>query len=146
MRYVQCLTITKSMQMNKMIIIVFSLLISINGFSQTESIHTKINTSKTPVGVDKSKPKVLHTEKAGKEFTISKKAGEEQVVHNDAYYLDQISKIDQHINSINVKIAHVKSDEAENTKALKSGWFDSMDNTLVRLNEKKASFQTKLNK
>ena len=93
-----------------------------------------------------SNQNIVLTKSVNETVMISKKAGEEQVVHNDAYYLDQISKIDQHINSINVKIAHVKSDEVENTKALESGWFDSMDNTLVRLNEKKALFQTKLNK
>ena len=125
--------------MIKMLFLVIMSIITISSYAQNEPQPK--STSKS-----KSSQSFVVTKSQKKSVTISKKAGEEQVVHNDAYYLDQISKIDQHINSINVKIAHIKSDEAENTKALNSGWFDSMNNTLVRLNEKKASFQTKLNK
>ncbi len=127
------------MSMIKMLSLVVMSIITISTNAQQE-LQTSVKANK------KSNQNVVVSKSQNKTIIISKKAGEEQVVHNDAYYLDQISKIDQHINSINVKIAHVKSDEVENTKALESGWFDSMDNTLVRLNEKKALFQTKLNK
>lgn len=131
--------------MTKALIAIAIIFLGFNSFSQIDSIDSRIDKTKVPTGVHKSKPVVKHTESNSKEFTISKKAGEKQILQNDAFYLDQISKIDQHINSINAKIAYVKSDELENANALNSGWYENMDNNLVRLNEKKKFFQAKLN-
>ena len=93
--------------MIKMLSLVVMSIITISTNAQQE-LQTSVKANK------KSNQNVVVSKSQNKTIIISKKAGEEQVVHNDAYYLDQISKIDQHINSINEKIAHVKSDEVEN--------------------------------
>ena len=131
--------------MTRAFTVVFGVFFAVNGFSQTESIDSKIDKTKIPVGVDKSKPTVRRTEKSSKEFTISKKAGEDQVLHDNAYYTSQIVKINQNLSAINQKIQLIKNDEDQNAEAISSGWIDDMENIKTRLLSKKAAYQKKLN-
>lgn len=80
-----------------------------------------------------------------KTTTISVRAGESQVTHDNQYYQNEITKIDRHIEMIDQKIAFVNSSPEEKQKAIDSGWFDQMDETKADLNAKKTALQAKLN-
>ena len=59
-------------------------------------------------------------------ITYSKKSGEAQIVLDKSYYEKELIRIDQHIKAIDGKIAFVNSKPEEKSKALASGWFESM--------------------
>jgi len=46
------------------------------------------------------------------------------------------------ITALNIKIKYIKSDPAENEKAIETGWFDKMDKLLLKAKEEKAKLQS----
>jgi hypothetical protein len=58
--------------------------------------------------------------------TISIKKGEQQKVHDKAYYELKIKEIDELLEAIEVKTDYVRSNESENKIALENGWYDNM--------------------
>ena len=84
--------------------------------------------------------------KGSQTTTISKKAGQAQVTHDEAYYHSEIIKINEHLDAINKKIEFVNNDPIEKSKATESGWFEDMGNIKRRLNSKKKIYEEKLSK
>jgi len=80
-----------------------------------------------------------------KSTTISIRPGESQVTHDEAYFLNEITKIDNQISAIDQKIASVSNDPVEVANATNSGWFDDMERIKSELKAKKADIQNKLN-
>jgi hypothetical protein len=62
-------------------------------------------------------------------ITISKKNGEEQVVHDEAYWNKELERINLHIKAIDAKIESINADPAKKSKAENDGWFDDMSKT-----------------
>lgn len=77
-------------------------------------------------------------------LTISKKMGEEQVVHDEEYLKKEISRINNHIIAIDFKVENVSSDETKKAKAESDGWFDQMKNTKVSLEQKRMKLEEEL--
>jgi hypothetical protein len=77
-------------------------------------------------------------------LTISKKAGEEQVIHDEEYLKKEISRINNHIKAIDFKVENVSSDETKKAKAESDGWFDQMKNTKVSLEQKRIKLEEEL--
>jgi hypothetical protein len=77
-------------------------------------------------------------------LTISKKMGEEQVVHDEEYLKKEISRINNHIKAIDFKVENVSSDETKKAKAESDGWFDQMKNTKVSLEQKRIKLEEEL--
>lgn len=77
-------------------------------------------------------------------LTISKKAGEEQVVHDEEYLKKEISRINNHIKAIDFKVENVSSDETKKAKAQSDGWFDQMKNTKVSLEQKRIKLEEEI--
>lgn len=59
--------------------------------------------------------------------TISVRRGQPQQVHDRAYYELKVKEIDELLESIEVKISHVKSDEEEHKIATQNGWYTNME-------------------
>lgn len=76
--------------------------------------------------------------------TISKHAGQPQVVHDNAYYQNEISKINQHLVAIDEKVSYINSDATRQANAQANGWFDQMEDIKSKLQAKKALLQSKL--
>jgi hypothetical protein len=115
---------------------------------QKQDINTRINKVDSSTQPFKSKSNSGHVSKSelNQPVTISKKAGEAQVVHDNTYYQNEIAKIDNHINAINTKIAYVNNDPVEKSNAIASGWFDEMELYKTKLNTQKQLLQGKLTK
>lgn len=115
---------------------------------EKQDINTRINKVDNSTQPLKSKSNSGSVSKVAqnKPVTISKKAGESQVVHNDAYYQNEIAKIDNHIASINTKIAYVNADPVEKANATASGWFEDMNLYKSKLIAQKELLQSKLTK
>jgi hypothetical protein len=77
-------------------------------------------------------------------LTISKKMGEEQVVHDEEYLKKEISRINNHIIAIDFKVENVSSDETKKAKAESDGWFDQMKNTKASLEQKRMKLEEEL--
>ena len=116
-------------------------------FSQeTKKVEAK-PTQVAPRSTEKQRTStVKQSQKNSQAITISKKAGEPQRVHDEAYYNEEISKIDNHLDAINQKIEFINNDPTEKAKAIEGGWFEDMDNIKRRLNSKKKIYQEKLSK
>ena len=97
---------------------------------------TKIAVSNEEVNIEKS---------INKSTTISIRAGEPQVTHDEAYFLNEIAKIDNQISAINQKIAIITNDPVEAANAEASGWFDDMETIKSELEAKKSAIQNQLN-
>lgn len=77
-------------------------------------------------------------------YTISKKAGEEQVLHDNAYYQSKIDIINQTIQAIDLKVNHVwNSTEKEEAEA--NGWFEQMYETKQALIQERDEYQALIN-
>ena len=115
---------------------------------EKQDINTRINKVDNSTQPLKSKSNSGSVSKVAqnKPVTISKKAGESQVIHNDAYYHNEIAKIDNHIASINTKIAYVNADPVEKANATASGWFEDMNLYKSKLIAQKELLQSKLTK
>lgn len=115
---------------------------------EKQDINTRINKVDNSTQPLKSKSNSGSVSKNGQNtpVTISKKAGESQVIHNDAYYQNEIQKIDNNIASINTKIAYVNADPVEKANATASGWFEDMNLFKTKLSAQKVLLQGKLTK
>ncbi|MCH2228861.1 MAG: hypothetical protein MK105_00855 [Crocinitomicaceae bacterium] len=76
--------------------------------------------------------------------TISKYAGQQQVVHDNSYYQNEIAKINEHLLAIDQKIAYMNADPNRQADAQANGWFIQMDDIKSKLKAKKTLFQSKL--
>jgi hypothetical protein len=77
-------------------------------------------------------------------LTISKKAGEEQVVHDEEYLTKEIARVDNHIKAIDFKVENVSSDSSMKAKAEQDGWFKQMNDIKVSLQSKKDKLEEEL--
>jgi hypothetical protein len=77
-------------------------------------------------------------------LTISKKAGEEQVVHDEEYLTKEIARVDNHILAIDFKVENVSSDPSKKAKAEQDGWFKQMNDIKVSLHGKKVKLEEEL--
>jgi len=77
-------------------------------------------------------------------LTISKKAGEEQVVHDEEYLTKEIARVDNHILAIDFKVENVSSDPSKKAKAEQDGWFKQMNDIKVSLHGKKVKLEKEL--
>ena len=113
---------------------------------EKQDINTHIKKVDNSTQPFKSKSNSGHVAKSelNQPVTISKKAGEAQQVHDDAYYQKEIAKIDSHLNAINTKIAYVNNNPTEKSNAIASGWFDDMELYKTKLNTQKQLLQSKL--
>lgn len=73
--------------------------------------------------------------------SISKRRNEPQVVHNKAYFENEIVRIDNHILAINAKIETLNNDPELKSKALDAGWFDDMEQIKNELEVQKTQIQ-----
>jgi hypothetical protein len=125
----------------------FLLLLLLNSaYAQEKSVTRQIDTTKT-VSHRKSleqPQKIEQNQTQTYPITISKKAGEEQVVHDAAYIRNEITRIDQHIAAIDQKVSIVSSDPVKKSEAESQGWFDQMARTRASLVEEKKKLETEL--
>ena len=77
-------------------------------------------------------------------MTISKRVGEEQVVHDKEYLTKEISRIENHIKAIDIKVEGISSDSSKKIKAENDGWFEQMSKIKVSLTEEKIKLQQEL--
>ena len=77
-------------------------------------------------------------------LTISKKAGEEQVVHDEEYLTNEIAIVDNHIKAIDFKVENISSDPSKKSKAEQDGWFKQMNDIKVSLQSKKGKLEEEL--
>jgi hypothetical protein len=77
-------------------------------------------------------------------LTISKKAGEEQVVHDEQYLTKELARVDNHIKAIDFKVENVSSDSSMKAKAEQDGWFKQMNDIKVSLQSKKDKLEEEL--
>jgi uncharacterized protein YdeI (BOF family) len=136
--------------MKRNLITVLSLLVSLSAFSQEKISNESrtqnggnslsVPTATEPVTTESKKEVVKN-----KPITISKRAGEPQRVHNQAYYQEEIAKIDTHITAIDTKVNHVNNDPAEKQAAEANGWFVQMSEIKQNLQLKRAKLVEKMN-
>ena len=123
----------------------FFLFVSIGvNLNAQENIQEKITTAPQPKAAVANE-EVKIEKSINKSTTISIRAGESQVTHDEAYYLDKIDKIDSQISAINTKISFVNSDPTEKANATSSGWFDDMERIKSELEVQKSDIQNHLN-
>ncbi len=87
----------------------------------------KVSQKKSPTHFEQQQ--TISAESRDYPIRISKKAGEEQVVHNEDYLRKELERIDLHIKAIDTKVASVNSDPAKRAKAEAEGWFAQMNST-----------------
>lgn len=63
--------------------------------------------------------------------TISVQKGQQQVVHDKAYFEQKIQDIDVILSAIDEKVKFVQSNEEEHKLALENGWYKQMDESKV---------------
>lgn len=116
------------------------------GRAQNKVIARNIDTSLTIS--NKKSVLVNDTKKAHNDqqypITISKKAGEAQVLHDEHYFLTEIKRIQSHISAIDHKVSVVSNDPVEKERAEKDGWFDQMNSIKKDLLVQKQQFSNLL--
>lgn len=110
----------------KQILFLFVILVATNSFGQTSDWHKENSVDGT--------------------VSITKKKNQPQVIHNKAYFENELVRIDNHINAINTKIVYVNQNEEERLKAIESGWFEDMERIIGELNAQKEEAQIAINK
>ncbi len=133
--------------MKTILILLTAILLSQNSYSQVQS------QPETPASNAKSIENAKTIEYTGRTtetrkksaVTISKRAGENQVTHDQAYYNAEIAKIDAHAQAIDEKIAYVNADNQRKADAQANGWFDDMDRIKEELATKRAELVVKRN-
>ena len=125
---------------------IFFLFVSVAYISEAqEDIQERITSSPQPNKIAVANQEVKIEKSINKSTTISIRAGESQVTHDNAYFLNEIAKIDNQISAINQKIAIINNDPIEAEKAANQGWFEDMDRIKAELEAKKATIQNQLN-
>ena len=77
-------------------------------------------------------------------ITISKKAGEEQLVHDENYFRKEISRVQNHISAIDHKVSSVSADSLKKQKAEEEGWFDQMSKIRASLVQEQQRLESEL--
>jgi len=117
-----------------------------NAYGQDKTVTRQIDTSKTvthrkaleqPQKIEQNQSQVYP-------ITISKKAGEEQVVHDEIYIQNELSRINQHIAAIDHKVSVVSADPDKKAEAQSQGWFDQMSKSRASLEEEKMQLEIEL--
>ena len=114
----------------KAIAFIFLVLISFKSFSQNDLKQT--NELKKESFTNVGSAKVQAHNKVQYVSAGSKKIIEAKTV---AYY-------NSYIHSIKTKMEHIKADEVENKKAIESGWYDDMNQLLLKAKKEKAKLQS----
>lgn len=78
-------------------------------------------------------------------LTISKKAGEEQIIHDKEYLSKEITRINNHITAIDFKVENVSTDEKKKVKAEEDGWFEQMKVIRSSLVQERTKLEKELN-
>lgn len=78
--------------------------------------------------------------------TISIKKGEQQKVHDKAYYESKIKEIDELLEAIEVKTEYVRSNETENKIALENGWYENMEQVKKEAREQRFEYESIIKK
>lgn len=117
----------------------FFVFTSFISFSQNESNQNINNTPIITINVLKSDT-ITHKNTTEEVVTISIKKGENQVIHDEMYYLSEIKKIDDHIMSIDTKIEWVKENEVVNYT-----WLMEMNKIKSELLDEKSKLLKKIN-
>ena len=119
----------------------FFLFVSIGVYSiGQEDIQKRVTSQVQPATVSPQSHTITKSV-TGTSTTISIRPGESQITHDNAYYQNEIVKIDAQISSINTKIFLVNSDPQEKVLATDSGWFSDMENIKSELENKRAEIQ-----
>ena len=131
-------------------LVALSMIACFTTFSQEEItpiLRTKGASEQYPIPTAVG-PKAIPSKEVSKSttVTISKRAGEPQRIHDQAYFLQEISVIDNNLSTIDQKIAFVNGNPQEKLKAQLNGWFQQMDEIKTQLNTKKIDLQEKLAK
>lgn len=136
--------------MKKNFLVVLSMIACFTAFSQEEvnpvlRSNGATEQSPTPTTVE---PQAIPTKVVNKSktVTISKRAGEPQRVHDEAYFIQEIAVIDNNLSAIDQKIAYVNGNSQEKLNAESNGWFQQMEDIKTQLNTKKTDLQEKLAK
>lgn len=114
-------------------------------FGQVTSIEKNKEDGVKPVAIEKSRTSVVSSESGSKPFTISKRAGEDQITHNQNYYLQEIEKINQNLIAIEKKSEFINNSPEEKELAENNGWFQQMEQIKIQLLEKRTMLQDKMN-
>lgn len=130
--------------MKKISIFFLFVSVAINTSAQ-EDIQEKIASAPQPKKTAVANEDVKIEKSINKSTTISIRAGESQVTHDEAYFLNEITKIDNQISAINQKITIVNNDPVEAEIATNSGWFVDMERIKSELETTKSDIQNKLN-
>lgn len=116
--------------------------ISIGQIQETTTPIKRAPITQLPVA-EEPKPQISVKSSSGT-TTISKRAGEEQRVHNEEYYNEQLIQLDNHISAIDEKINFVNNNEEEKKIAEESNWFENMAKIRSELVQKRLEIQDKL--
>jgi hypothetical protein len=90
------------------------------------------NAKETPI-VRKEIKRTEVTKQESYPQTISVQLGSPQVVHDSAYYVLEIKRLEDQIKAIDQKVLVVQSDPNSDTEAKKNGWYDQMNATKQQL-------------
>lgn len=125
--------------MRTLLLVIVSISIGLSVFAQ-EPVSNEVRNEKSPSSLPSSEGPVSTTQEVKKNasVTISKRPGEEQKIHDAAYFDAEIAKIDAQIVAMNSKIATVNADPNEKALAENSGWFEDMERIKERLNIKRS--------
>jgi hypothetical protein len=110
--------------------------VHINQTNSTDSKESETSKSSTNVKL---------TKKVQYPITISKKAGEEQIVHDKEYLSKEITRINNHILAIDFKVENVSADEKKKVKAEEDGWFEQMKVIRSSLVQDRTKLEEELN-
>ena len=133
--------------MKKTLLLLASAMLSQFAISQEEVGTQKETPSINPQRIDSTaarvKPVSHYETRQSTTTTISKRPGEPQRTHDEAYYNEEISKIDVHVQSINTKIDYMNADAQRKADAEANGWFAQMEEIKQNLAVRRAQLVEK---
>lgn len=125
---------------------IFFLFVSIGiNLSAQETLQERPNTDAHPSALQVQNQVTIMEPQGSKPTTISKRGNAPQVTHDEAYYLNEISKIERQIDDLNTKVSIINNDPIEQLNATNSGWFNDMETIKSELEARKSELQGHLN-
>ena len=118
-----------------------------SAFSQQKSRSVSlIPPSQIAQGKSSPSNEVKQSSSSGQDYpiTISRKSGEDQIVHDEAYLIKKIDGIESHIQAIDKKVEYINSDPERKEKAESEGWFMQMSGTRSKLISEKQGLLNQL--
>jgi hypothetical protein len=108
-------------------------------FSQVKTTAEKKIKSQKHKGIVNSNIQKTNANVEQKHYplTISKKKGQDQIVHDEIFLKKELERIDKHQKAIDTKITYISSDSLEKKKAENEGWFEQMAKIKASLEEEK---------